>query len=455
MKRQRKQTLTWIATILLLLAGLAGLTSRELKRQRARELTARSTATQSNVSSTAEVKLIPMSDEAHPPAPVGVRYPHRQLGRSGSQLAAIYHRAKEGVAIVGVDLDEAEAAPQEYPVEWLGQPTLAYVPDPEANWWIAAQVQDLHSAGSDGTLKLSRSSWREWPGTQEGPVSLAFALEPIAFPNLAASSNEIAVSMLMTDSLGASSIRIWSTLLVSEHAFITISRPAEWQTWQPPDIRFIDDERIALVLRAEAPPKVANGTREVDSAVLGWRFPLSGDVPDPEVLFPATPGVFTERPVLASDGAGHLAVAIGHWGPPQLGGMRGYDLAILIADGMGKWEEVASPLTSQAHIGTAQPQLARDGETLLLVWSLESNEIQSELAHRIQWSLSRDKGATWSTPKVLVEGAPEVQDHPLDLIADRNRATLLFQRESPAPALEGTIRTDPPLQALFVAEWEY
>lgn len=425
----KKDTLTWLAIGALLFAGIIGMISREMKRQRGRASMERAeSAMQVIPATTSGVRLLPMSDAAHPPAPLGVRYPHRQLNQGSA--GTVWMTVFDGRFPAGLRQATTE---------------VTFTDNDAEVEWVAGQID----SPSGSQIQLFADA---------RPVQLPADWMPgdAAFPVLAAYSEGFVLGGVWTDSLGASGLSFIGGNHESLSAPVIIARSADWQTWQPPDIRLMPDYSIAMVLRAEAPPRMSGKTREVDSAILGWRFPLDGPVPEPEILMPAIPGQFTERPVLAADSDGNLAVAIGHWGTPQPEGLRGYEMTILLAEGMGEWREVTSPIPNQVNIATAQPQLGREGDSLLLVYAFESNEIASPTAHRIQWVRSTDAGVTWSAPSLLLpDPGPGVRDYPLDLIMGDTTATLLLQRQTPAPERKDSIVVDPPTVAMFAAQWAW
>jgi len=455
----RKGPLTWIAIGVLLFAGIVGLISREMKRQRGKALTARSASMKAEPAATSDVRLLPISNADHSPAPLGVRYPHRQMAMNHEgYIAAVYDLANGTGFAVATSLDPRDNSAQVavHPGKFadLSQPTLGHCAGsfPPVGW-----VGSLRILTGEQQLQLHASiadDFSTW--TELSPAENWIPGEP-AFPVIATTVSDVIIGTLWTDDLGASGVCLTGGMAKdgfrAEHI---IRRSVDWQTWQPPDIRFIDDDHIAMVLRAEAPPRMSGKTREVDSAILCWRFPLDGVVPEPEILMPAIPGQFTERPVLAADHEGNLAVAIGHWGTPQPEGLRGYEMTILLAEGMSEWRAVAPPIPNQVNIATAQPQLGRIGDSLLLVYALEVNEIATPTAHRIQWVRSLDAGLTWTAAALLLpEPGPGVRDYPLDLIMGDTTATLLLQRQTPAPEREDSIVVDPPSVAMFAAQWEW
>ncbi|MCG3153270.1 MAG: hypothetical protein GEEBNDBF_02581 [bacterium] len=461
-----KRSLLAFGVPLLLVALLAMLvvrTDRERKRGHTRLMSA------TVVPTTMQVALVPpgglllkLTDPDLPPALLAARYPRRQFAAlpDGRLLTAYLALDQTTVAFGTATATRREPVtshPEPGPVVGQVQPSVIWThgasADESPRTWVA--VREMREGQSQVTVFRGApgDAWQSWsipdsalPGTP-------------TFPILATNHDLVMLVIPWTDNLGASGIQCFTADAASVE-FVPgpgLRRSSDWQTWQPPDVRIGPAGTTLLTLRAEAPPRVESSQREVDSAVLAWRFDWHQTPPDsPEILMPVIPGQFTERPVAAVDAQGGWAVAIGHWGPPQAGELRGYDLTVLVADGPGPWREVASPLSSITGIATAQPQLARSQQQLLLVYALDANEIVVPDAHQLQWTRSSDTGATWSTPAVLMgDYNAQRRDYPLDLAFNGTQASVLFQRQIVSLPEEGSgsIQVAAPQASMWGLTW--
>jgi len=459
-----KRSLVAYGVPLLLVALLAMLvvrTDRERKRGHTRLMSA------TVVPTTRQVAPIPpgglllkLTDPDLPPALLAARYPRRQFaalpdGRFLTAYLALDHSTVAFGTATATRREPVTSHPEPGPVVGQVQPSVIWTHGESAEdsprSWVA--VRELREGQSQVTVFRGApgEAWQSWSIPDDALPGIP------TFPILATNHELVMLVVPWTDDLGTSGIQCF-TADASSVSFAPgpgLLRSSDWQTWQPPDVRIGPSGTTLLTLRAEAPPRVESSQREVDSAVLAWRCDWRQAPPDsPEILMPVIPGQFTERPVAAVDALGGWAVAIGHWGPPQAGGLRGYDLTVLVAEGRGPWREVTSPLSSITGIATAQPQLARSQQQLLLVYALDANEIVVPDAHQLQWTLSSDTGATWSIPAVLMgDQNTQRRDYPLDLALDGTQASVLFQRQIVSLPEDGSIQVAAPQASMWGLTW--